>query len=151
MYIIIDDNALYLPIHLYISQLYICIKYERTYIVVFGDATVILVDIIYHCSKRNYRQHDNVPVRIDTVMDQNCTRLSVKTLMNNIIEATVLNGNFLCTVSTHHNDSNNRYAFRIQTFAISGATCFCNDHQQTCHIATSVWNEFGKSINILYV
>jgi hypothetical protein len=51
-----------------------------------------------------------------------------------------------CTVATHSNDSG-RYAFRVQTFAISCATRFCSDHQQSTRtITTSVWTKFGKSM-----
>jgi len=47
---------------------------------------------------------------------------------------------------TETNDSN-KYAFRIQTFAVSGATRLCNDHKQSTRtIATSMWTEFGKSM-----
>jgi hypothetical protein len=49
-----------------------------------------------------------------------------------------------CTVATHINYSD-RYVVRAQTFAISRATRFCNDHQQrTRTIATSVGTKFGK-------
>jgi hypothetical protein len=35
-----------------------------------------------------------------------------------------------CTVTTHSYDSD-RYAFRVQKFAVSCETRFCNDHQQS--------------------
>jgi len=80
----------------------------------------------------------------------NGTRLSMKKMMNNI---TIQIYNFKwkilrkkCTVATYLNDSD-RYAIRIQTFAVSGATCICNNHQQsTGTIATSVRIKLGKSM-----
>ncbi|KAF0737886.1 ATP-dependent DNA helicase PIF1-like [Aphis craccivora] len=62
----------------------------------------------------------------------NDTRLSMKNLMNNIIESKILNGN---------------YAFRIPTLAVFGMTRLCNDCQQsTMTIVTSVWTAFRKSM-----
>jgi hypothetical protein len=62
--------------------------------------------------------------------------------MNNIIEATILNGKFKGEdVLSLYSD---RYVVRVQTFAISCATRFCNDHQQRT-------NKFGKKTkNIAY-
>ena len=78
----------------------------------------------------------------------NGTRLSVKKMMNNIIEATILNVKFkgedflLPRIPMIKTD-----AIRIQTSAVSGATRFCNDHQQgTRTIASSEWTKFGKSM-----
>jgi protein kinase C substrate 80K-H len=43
------------------------------------------------------------------------------------------------------------YAFRVQTFAISCAARFCNDHQQSTRtIATSVWTTYGKSMLLIW-
>jgi hypothetical protein len=57
----------------------------------------------------------------------NGTRLLVKQL----IETTILNGKFKAkdvpAFASHPNDSN-RYALRIQMFAVSGVTGFSNDH-----------------------
>jgi hypothetical protein len=40
-----------------------------------------------------------------------------------------------------------KYGFRVQTFAISCATRFCNDHQQSTRtIGKSVWMKFGKTM-----
>jgi hypothetical protein len=54
------------------------------------------------------------------------------------------------TVATHSNDSD-RYAFRVQTFAVFCVTSFCNDHQQSKRpITTSVWTKFGKSMPLTW-
>jgi hypothetical protein len=64
----------------------------------------------------------------------------MKKMMNNIIEATISKWKIQrrrCTVATHSNDSD-RYAFRVQTFAVSYATRFCNDHQQNTRTSLQV-------------
>jgi hypothetical protein len=77
--------------------------------------------------------------------------------MNNFIEATISNGNI--------KGEDVRYVVRVQTFAISCATRFCNDHQQSTrtslqlYVACShvgkpsdlfVYTPEGKTKNIAY-
>jgi hypothetical protein len=50
--------------------------------------------------------------------------------MNNFIEATISNGNI--------KGEDVRYVVRVQTFAISCATRFCNDHQQSTRTSLQV-------------
>jgi hypothetical protein len=42
-----------------------------------------------------------------------------------------------CTVATHS---------KIPSFAISCATCFCNDHRQSTRTSLQMWTKFGKSM-----
>jgi hypothetical protein len=51
--------------------------------------------------------------------------------MKNIIEATILNGKI--------KEEDVRYVVRVQTFAISCATRFCNDHQQSTRTSLQVF------------
>jgi hypothetical protein len=49
-----------------------------------------------------------------------------------------------CTIATHSNDSD-RYVVRVQTFAMSCATRFCNDYQQSTWTSLQV---FGLNLEI---
>ncbi|KAJ8873019.1 hypothetical protein PR048_026635 [Dryococelus australis] len=80
----------------------------------------------------------------------NGTSLSVKKMMNNIIEATILKGKFkgenvqLSHIPMIPTDM----PFEFKPFAVSDATRICND--KALQIATSVWTKFGKSILFIW-
>jgi ATP-dependent DNA helicase PIF1 len=66
-------------------------------------------------------------------------------MMNNIIDATILNGKFkgedelfprIPMIPTDR--QSDRYVVRVQTFAVSCATRFCNDHQQSTRTSLKV-------------
>ena len=76
----------------------------------------------------------------------NGTRLSVKKMMNNVIEATILNGKFKGEdFLLHPNESQIRQICHTNSNVCSFR--FCNDHQHgTRTIASSVRTKFGKSM-----
>jgi ATP-dependent DNA helicase PIF1 len=63
-------------------------------------------------------------------------------MMNNIIEATILNGKFkgedVLFPRIPMIPTSDRYVVRVQAFAVSCATRFCNDHQQSTRTSLKV-------------
>jgi hypothetical protein len=90
-----------------------------------GDSNEILHICSVHAQKGLSPSNQ---VTIKPVTKSPVTKWPVKKMMNTIIEATILK----------HSINSDRYAFRVQTFAVSCATCFCNDYQQSTRTSLQV-------------